>query len=178
MYQSTDNVLYDSKSREPSVLYDTTKIGRGRSRERSFSSVNQSTNSLSGLALQPPAIPPRMRTRTRSEEYNTDIEMTFLNKSNTNLHNIIEVKTPPLTASQHSTKSSTQSNIIKTCCGKLDRGFITFSASVLFSLIITSFSIYQIVHLETAEEKQIYIGLLSGTTSLFIPSPSWSPPKN
>ena len=173
MYQTTDNAVYDTSNLD----------SRGRSRERSFSSndfQSKSSNSLSGLELHPPAIPPRNRVRTRSEEHNTDIEMTFLqNKSHINLHDIVEVKTPPLTASQHSTPSSSaHSNIIKTCCGKLDRGFITFSVSVLFSLILTSFSIYQIVHLETAEEKQIYIGLLSGTTALYVPSPSWSPPKN
>jgi hypothetical protein len=61
------------------------------------------------------------------------------------------------------------------CCSntKLDKRCLKFFSQVMFGLIIIGFSIYKLSITEECGEQHLYIGLLSPTIGVFLPSPSF-----
>lgn len=61
------------------------------------------------------------------------------------------------------------------CLGdfNLDKRCIMYCVQVVMSLIVLCFSMYQLIHLDKEnEDPSVYVSLLSGILSWYIPSPS------
>ena len=61
--------------------------------------------------------------------------------------------------------------IWRSCCFRLDKRVVVFSSQLLISLMIISFSLFQLTKNDTCEHQQIYIGLLTMILGVYLPQP-------
>lgn len=86
----------------------------------------------------------------------------------------MELKKPQLDKEpeEKDVKPQTGSLEWKSCCFTIDRKVLSFSVAVMFSAILVTFCISQLIDKSTNDDRfSLYISLLTGAVNIWMPTP-------